>query len=258
MLFINLIGIQYPICMRISLSVFLSLVVFIVQAQKVAIKRIELAGEKIIVHYDLEDSNPNNEYQISLYSSQSNFATALSKVSGDVGNEVKPGADKKIVWNVREELGPYKGKLSLEIRGRMFVPIAKFTNITTATKMKRGKNHVITWKPGNSNPVNIEFLNGGQNIATQTNVANNGSYTLYIPASVSKGKDYVVRITDARNPQDSAVSPPFAVTAKIPLLLKVLPVAIIGGVVVALSGSGGGSEGPGGGGSELPEPPDVD
>jgi hypothetical protein len=38
-------------------------------AQKVTVKRVELAGEKIIVHYDLEDSNPNNEYQILLYSS---------------------------------------------------------------------------------------------------------------------------------------------------------------------------------------------
>lgn len=243
--------------MRISLLAFLLLAFFVVEAQKVAIKRIELAGEKIIVHYDLEDSNPNNEYQISLYSSQSNFATALTKVSGDVGNEVKPGADKKIVWNVREELGPYKGKLSLEIRGRMFVPIAKFTNITTATKMKRGKNHVITWKPGNSSSINIEFLNGGQNIATQTNVPNSGSYTLYIPASASKGKDYVVRISDARNPQDTAVSPSFAVTSKVPLLLKVLPIAVIGGVAIALSGGGRGGEEPPGS-NELPIPPKVD
>jgi hypothetical protein len=241
--------------MRINLLAILLFTSTFTLAQKVAIKRIELAGEKIIVHYDLEDSNPNNEYQISLYSSQSNFATALTKVTGDVGNEVKPGADRKIIWSVREELGPYKGKLSLEIRGRMYVPIAKFTNITTGTKMKRGKNHVITWKPGNNNLINIELLNGNQHIAAQTNLPNNGTYSLFIPQATSKGKDYVVRITDTKNSQDVATSLPFRVVSKVPLLLKVLPIVAVGGVVAALAGGGGGNNGGGNtNNNEIPLP----
>lgn len=64
-------------------------------AQTVAIKKVELAGEQVIVHYELEDSNPNNEYQINLYSSKDNYFAPLTKVSGDVGSEVKPGATKK-------------------------------------------------------------------------------------------------------------------------------------------------------------------
>ena len=35
-----------------------------VSAQTITIKKVELAGEKIIVHYDLDDSNPNNEYKL--------------------------------------------------------------------------------------------------------------------------------------------------------------------------------------------------
>jgi hypothetical protein len=228
------------------------------QAQKVTIKRVELAGEKIVVHYDLEDSNPNNEYQIALYSSQSNFATALTKVKGDVGNEVKPGSDHKIEWSVREELGPYKGRISLEVRGKQFVQVAKFTNITSATKMKRGKSHTITWKAGNSNPVNIELLNGGQRILSELNQPNNGSYTLYIPKAADKGKEYVVRITDTKNFQDVSTSQPFAVTRKIPLLLWALPAAAVVGVVVALAGGGGGGESPSDdpdGDIELPDLP---
>ncbi|MBK7649682.1 MAG: hypothetical protein IPJ20_01565 [Flammeovirgaceae bacterium] len=42
-------------------------------AQTIAIKKVELAGEKIIVHYDLEDGNPNNEYKLELFSSVDNF-----------------------------------------------------------------------------------------------------------------------------------------------------------------------------------------
>lgn len=230
--------------MKVRLLIGLLLLSTLAVAQKVTIKRVEIAGEKIIVHYDLEDSNPNNEYQISLYSSQSNFGTALTKVKGDVGNEVKPGADRKIEWSVKEELGPYKGKLSLEVRGKQFVTVAKFSNITSATKMKRGKSHTITWKPGSSNPINIEFLNGGQQISAQLNQPNSGTYTLYIPKSQSKGKGYVIRITDTKNTQDIATSQPFAVTPKVPFLLKALPLLAIGGAAAALAGSGGGGETP--------------
>lgn len=240
--------------MRVTAIALLLLAATPIFAQKVTIKRVELAGEKIIVHYDLEDSNPNNEYQIALYSSQSNFNTALTKVTGDVGNEVKPGTDRKITWSIREELGPYKGRLSLEVRGKQFVSVAKFTNITAATKMKRGKNHVINWKPGNSNPINIEFLNGGQQIVAALSQPNNGAYTLYIPKKQSKGKDYIIRITDTRNTQDVAVSKPFTVTPAVPLLLKVIPVlAIVGGVAVLASG--GGENNTDSGGSKIPDPP---
>lgn len=223
----------------------LSLLIFVscfAQAQKVSIKQVQIAGDKIIVHYDLEDSNPNNEYQINLYSSHSNFNTALTKVKGDVGNEVKPGTDRKIEWSIREELGPYKGKISLEIRGKMFAPIAKFTNINTSTKMKRGKSHVITWKPGNNNLINIELYNGGQKILTDASQPNSGSHTIFIPKVASKGKDYIIRISDSKNPSEVANSQPFRVTRKVPLLFIALPAAAVVGVVAALAGGGGKGE----------------
>lgn len=230
------------------------------RAQTASIKKVELAGEKIIVHYDLDDSNPANEYQIQLYASQSNFATALTKVQGDVGNEVKPGSNKKIEWNVREEIGPYKGRLSLEIRGRMFMAVARFNNISEGDKFKRGKNHMITWKPGNNNPVTIELIKGGQTIDTQPNQPNNGTFSLFIPPHTTVGKDYSVRITDTKDQENVTASQPFAVTRKVPLLLKMVPILAIGGVVAALAGGGGGTGEPPGGGTtdgqiELPEQP---
>jgi hypothetical protein len=210
----------------------------IAHAQRAAIKKVELAGEKIIVYYDLEDSNPANEYQIQLYASQSNFATALTKVKGDVGNEIKPGSDKKIEWNVRDEIGPYKGRLALEIRGRMFMAVARINSISEGDKFKRGKSHLVNWRPGNTNPVNIELLKAGQPVSTEINQPNSGAFNLFIPEHNKVGKDYTIRITDTKNPSDFVVSQPFAVTRKIPLLLKVLPVAAIGGAVYLLGGGG--------------------
>jgi len=204
-------------------------------AQKASIKKVELAGEKIIVWYDLEDSNPGTEYQIALYSSQSNFTTALTKVAGDVGAEIKPGADKKIVWNVMEELGPYKGRLSLEVRGRVFMAVARINSISAGQKFKRGKSHLINWRPGNRNPVTIELLKGGKSVATELNQQNTGAFSLLIPPHSKVGKDYTIRITDASNSSDFAMSVPFTVTRKIPLAAKVFPVVAIGSVLLLIS-----------------------
>src|SRR6478735_11375566 len=87
-------------------------------AQKLTIKKVELAGEKIFVYYDLDDGNPNNEYQLNLFASHNNFAKAATFVSGDVGSEIKSGTNKKITWNVKEELGTFNGKISIEVRGK--------------------------------------------------------------------------------------------------------------------------------------------
>jgi len=247
-----------PDGMRKTLIVVLLLAAIAAHAQRASIKRVELAGEKIIVHYDLEDSNPANEYQISLYSSQSNFATALTKVRGDVGNEIKPGSNKKIEWSIREELGPYKGKISLEIRGRMFVPVAKINSISEGDKFKRGKNHSVTWKPGNSNPVTIELMKGDQSINTQNSQPNTGTFSLYIPPNTMVGKDYTIRITDTKDTENVARSQPFTVTRKVPLLLKVLPIVAVGGAVAVLAGGGSGKDPDNGGGGNqilLPELP---
>lgn len=244
----------------IFLCAFLLLAVS-VKAQQASIKKVEIDGDKIIVHYDLEDPNAANEYQIGLYASQNNFATALTKVQGDVGPMVKPGPGKKIEWNIVEELGPYAGKLALEIRGRMYVPVARFNNLETGDSFRRGKTHLITWRPGNNNAVNIELLKGDQPVRSQLNQSNDGSFSFYIPPHTAVGKDYSLRITDTRDPDNVTRSQTFAVRRKIPLVVKALPILVVGGVVAVLMGDrDGGGEGGGGGGHEdgaikLPEFP---
>ncbi len=243
--------------MRHKLFLVCVLATSVVYAQKTLIKKVELAGEKIIVYYDLEDGNPNNLYQINLYSSNNNFASPLGKVSGDVGNDVKPGTGKKIVWNTLEDLGSYKGKIALELRGKVHNPVVRLNNITVASRFKRGKSHNITWKPGNINAIHIELRNGGERISSELNQPNNGSFSLFIPARASLGKNYTLKITDSRNGDDIVVSQPFRVTAKVPMLFKVLPLAVVGGSVVFFGVGGGGV---GGGGTivpdlKLPEPP---
>ena len=216
-------------------------------AQNVVVKKVELAGDKIIVHYELDDSNPNHEYQLSLFSSVDNFGAPLKKVTGDVGDEIKPGVNKKMEWNIREEMGSYHGRISLEVRGKVYLPFVKLQNFDVNKNYKRGKSHDITWKPGNTNPISIELFQGGKRISGEVNHPNNGSYSLFIPANVKPGKDYRLKITDTKNSSEVIFSPYFKVVPKVPLVVKLLPIAVIGGVIAVLAGKKPASDDGGGG-----------
>lgn len=229
--------------MKRSIVGLLALCPYFVYAQKVAIKEIELVGEKVIVHYDLNDNNPNNQYQISLYASKDKYSAPLTKVTGDVGGEVNPGADRKIEWNLLQEYGSFKGKLSLEIRGRVFVPFVKLRDFNTEKKYKRGKTYDLAWRPGNTNPIHIELYKGSQRVAGELNHPNNGKSTLSIDSKVKPGKDYRLKITDSKKLDEVVYSDYFGVTPKIPLLLKIIPVLGIAGGLGIMAGSlGGGGE----------------
>src|SRR4249919_2005967 len=50
------------------------------QAQEFTIKKVELTGESIILHYDLIDTIKARTYSINVYSSKDNFMSPLQKI----------------------------------------------------------------------------------------------------------------------------------------------------------------------------------
>lgn len=222
-------------------------------AQKVSISKVDLVGSKVVITYELEDSNPNNEYLITLYGSKDNFGSPLTKVSGDVGAGVKAGLTKTIEWRITEEYGAYKGKLSLEIRGKVFIPVVKLEGSGLSKVYKRGKSYQIVWHSGDpSGQVNVELYKGDERISGERNLANNGNYTWHVPPKTKTGSDYQMRFSNPKNPDEIVYSKPFKIAPKIPLWAKIVPVAVIGGAVIMLGGGGGGGSGEGGG---IPNPP---
>jgi hypothetical protein len=223
--------------MKRFLPLWLSVVSLGAVAQTATIKKVELAGDKVIVYFDLEDSNSSNEYLLNLYASKDNFVAPLTKVKGDIGPEVKPGTGKKVEWSIMEEYGAYRGRISLELRGKVYVAFAKFRNFDPAKSYKRGKQYDIFWKAGSTNPVNVELYKGTQRVQSETNRPNNGDYLLTIPASAKTGKDYRLKLTDTKNTDDSIFTPYFKVVPKIPTALKAAgALLLIGGGVAAASG----------------------
>lgn len=225
--------------MRLLLTLVLSSSLLAANAQTVTIKKVELSGDKILVFYDLEDSNSEREFLLNVFASKDNFTAPLQKVNGDIGSEIKPGLNKKVEWRIREEYGGYKGKLALEIRGKAYMPFIKLQNFNTAESYKRGKQYDVLWKPGNTNPLQIELFKGDQRIAGDVNLPNDGTYTLNIPSHAKSGSDYRLKITDSKNSEEVIYTNYFKVKPKVPILLKVLPVLAVGGVAALLVGGGG-------------------
>jgi hypothetical protein len=220
-----------------------------VEAQEFTIKAVELTAESLVLHYDLVDTIKSRTYSITLYSSHDNFLAPLQKVKGDVGLEVKPGTNRRIIWNSREELGPlFQGNVELEVRGRVYIPFVKFDGFQAEQVIRRGKPKTMTWSGGTrQNILNFSIYNKeDQFIDVIPNVANSGSYEMTLPTSIKPGKGYYFLVSDSKNKDQVMRTPPFEVKRKIPLGLKVVPVVLIGTAIVVLTPSGGATniEGP--------------
>jgi hypothetical protein len=217
-------------------------------AQNLDIDFIEFTGRNVVVHYTLDDgANSNRQFLVQLYSSQDNFSVPLTKVTGDVGSEVSSGVDKKIVWDITKELGNYKGTLSLELRGRVYVPFVKIKDIREEQVFKRGKNYPVNWTSGNlSGQVNIELFNEDEErIWGENNVPNVGKFDWYIQGNIKKGSNYRLKFTNAKDRNDVVYSQPFTIKPKIPFIVKaggVMVVAAVVGVVISNSGKSSSDE----------------
>jgi hypothetical protein len=225
--------------MKKILAVLIWMIPLAVAAQKISLSRIDVEKDKLVVYFALDDTNPNHNYQVSLFSSKDNFATPLTKVTGDVGTEVKPGSEKKIEWNMVQELGVFKGELAIEVRAGVFVPFVKLTNFDTEKKYKRGKAYPLLWSSGNmGGQIDIDLYDGQSRVNGDRNVPNTGKYEFAIAGSVKPGSGYRLKFTNTRNRDEYIYSQPFRIVPKIPLALKVGGGLLVFGGLYFLLGSG--------------------
>lgn len=245
--------------MKTIYSLLLVLLVSTVSfAQEFAIKKVEINADQVIVHYDLADTTKLRTYTVRVYASTDNFLAPLKNVSGDAGLEVKPGLNKKLIWNSKSELGvSFIGNVELEIRGRVYIPFIRLVGFEDVKDRKRTVPFLVKWTGGSSNSVlNFQLYNkDNQLVHSFPNAPNESQYQLTIPKSVKPGDGYYFRIADAKNADQLVISTPFRVKPRFPLILKAVPVLVVGGVVALLAG--GSSGGGGGGDDSLENPPNV-
>jgi len=207
-------------------------------AQVFVIAKAERQGDNIVLYYELTDSINNRAYTINVYTSLDNYINPLTRVTGDVGLEIKPGGNRKIIWNAKEELGAsFDGEVALEVRGKIYIPFVKLDGFGDYQKFKRLRNYKITWTGGRGNSVlNFDLYRGEKKITTFPNIANVGQYTLRLDGNVRPGKNYRLKVSDAKNKDDVVWTENFTIKRKTPLLLKMLPILGVGYLATTLAG----------------------
>ena len=203
-------------------------------------------GDKIIISYDINGAFEGDKVNVQLYGSHNDYSIPIQRISGDYGNGIAPGKGKKIEWETKAELGNYAGEISFEIRAEV---IAVFALTKSLTKAKRGKTLNLKWRGGDKNEnVKIELLKAGKVQGTLGTVANTGSYLWKLPAKQTLGKDYALRMANAKEIINSSA---FSIQPKYPMWMKIGVPVIIGGVVAIMTTGGDPKSG------TLISPPDI-
>ena len=229
-------------------------------AQKIENVRATTTDDQIIVTYDLIGATEGQEFRIQLYSSVDNFKSALIKVTGDIGNRIPSGTQRRIIWNSKEELNNLKAEVILEVRGEALAPILpQVEKPVTSTAsispysirspggigVKRGKAVSVIWSGGAPDDnVSLELLKNDVPQQKLIAMKNSGNYQWTIPSKTKTGS-YKIKLVGANG---EATSSSFKIKPKVGLLVKLLPVVGAGVLVAVLLGK---DKGP----SDLPEPP---
>jgi hypothetical protein len=80
--------------------------------------RFNQEGEKIVIHYDLAGKSGSRDlFTVSIYYTLDNGIsyTPLRSVFGDVGSNVSPGSNKKVMWNVLNDVNELTGEVKFKV-----------------------------------------------------------------------------------------------------------------------------------------------
>ena len=198
-------------------------------------------GEKMVITYDLGFTDANQKFKVAFYSSHDSYARPLSFITGDAGESVHVGKANKVIWDVKNTLPPdFDGDITIKIKTSKVVAVEAVTKLSLKpldrNVYKKGQTVQVEWKGGKpSDKIHIDLYKDGTLQQKLTESLGNSPqlYQWMLPKDL-KGSGYSFRIA---NSSDQTNSGNFKVKPKIPLMLKVLPVLMIGGVVVALGGS---------------------
>lgn len=108
-----------------------------------------------------------------------------------------------------------------------------------SSRYRRGKSYQIIWE-GNNNaqPVKLELFQNGKKIKLISERALGNRLDWIIPVQTDIGDDYTIKLTNLNNPSNAAYSQKFEIKRKVPLLLKVIPLAGIAALgYIVVSGS---------------------
>lgn len=211
-------------------------------------------NNKVFIYYDLISPNNDQTYAVKVYGSHDNFTNPIKFVTGDVGNSVHPGVNKRVEWSVEAELTSYNGDISFELRGVPNAMKLSFRSPVAGRSVKRGKKTEVVWQGGSSSQlVRINLFKDEQLISPVAETNNTGKYTWTVPKKLKKGT-YQLKLTSG---SETISSGGFKIKKRTPFIVKMLPIVAVAGAVYFLMPGETPDDGGGGGPTDedLPDAP---
>lgn len=209
---------------------------------------ISIRGNSLVINYNLETDNPEDVFDVQLFSSHDGYKEPLKLVVGDVGPGIKSGELKEVIWNVEDEYGDIELEIKLEIRAVVHSPLVAITNLDLNEKIRRGSVFKLEWDGGDLKQIfSLELISEENNIAHIGNTLNNQYYDWHVPADISLDKTYKIKIVDISDPGNFTLSNSFLVKRKIPWVYRIGAFALAAGITTIIITSTGDNE--------IPDPP---
>jgi hypothetical protein len=208
------------------------------KAQNITNFSATILEKKVVLTYDLEAPVSTFMYKVEVYSSIDQYSQPLKSVSGEVGEKISVGNGKKIEWQPQLDVKEFGGDVDFKLKTTLVYAPWLVTKPNEQTSYKRGKIASITWtgySPTAQN-VRLELQKDGQAISNTEAVTNSGQSDFSFPQNLKVGGGYQLKVSNTTNANELAISKEFKIKRKIPLVVKLLPIAIVGGVAAAVLG----------------------
>jgi hypothetical protein len=183
-------------------------------------------------------------FNVDLYSSHNDYSSPLLYVSGDTGKDIKPGIDKKLVWQTKELIN-FDGQLSFDVRAILTFSPFVIKSPKQLASYKRGKSYTIDWIGGiPTEKVKLQLFRADTKVNDIVTVENKGNYQWTVPGKIKPGNKYQIKVSSEVGQDNSRLSNNFKLRRRVPLLVKALPIILIGAGTYLILNNGEETEDP--------------
>ncbi|MFY0625912.1 MAG: hypothetical protein JXR07_06445 [Reichenbachiella sp.] len=225
-------------------------------AQEIKNLSVEKVGDDVNITFDLKAvENPQELYDIEIFSSRDGYSKALDLKSGKV-KDVFPGLRLKFVIDAKQAFSGFKGDVDFRIVANLtFVPLSLVSPLDPI-KTKPGKSVTIMWKGGKENSAyKLDYSKEGGSWSTIEDNINDNKYTWYVPKKIDKGT-YSVKLSSDQTKSKSVYSGNIVVKKTSPFVFIIPAAAVLGATAYFILGSGDDGGGTVDTNNNLPNPPD--
>lgn len=241
---------------KLLIGILLFFVGYNTKAQEVQNVKIDFKEGIISLTFDLSPQKSLRErYNLEITSSKDNYTNPVPVLNNSTENiEPKKGLQYQI--DALKNFEGFRGDLNFKIKAVFAYSLLEFITPSEIASLKKGKSLQLSWIGGLENDkYSLELYKQGAKVSTLQSMLTRKVTSWDMAKDTKAGSGYMIKVVSEKNKQLSAFTQSFKIKRKIPIVIKILPFAIAGGVFAIISGKS--SEGtttktdlPG-----LPDPP---